>query len=457
MKLSISRIAAIFTIASATLASTAQNTRSAYFLDDYAYRFQLNPAYENSRNFIAIPALGNMNVSMDGNIGISDVLYNVNGRTTTFLNPEISVEEVMDNINDKNRLGADVKLTLLAAGFRAFGGYNTVAINARVSTELQLPGSVFSLLKEGVANRTYDISHLGAFANAYAEISLGHSRKINDRWRVGANLKFLVGGAYLDATLNKAELVLGENDWTVTANGDVNANIKGLSYKTKVNDKTGHRYVNGADIDGTGINGFGVALDLGATFKPHRDWTVSAALLDLGFINWSNNMLASTCGDKTFNTDRYTFNASDSQPNSFENEWEKLKNDFSAIYELEDMGNTGSKARMLGATLNIGAEYTLPVYRKLNFGLLNTTRIQSKYTWTEFRLSANVAPVKCFDAGVNLWTGTFGVGFGWIANFHTTGFNLFIGMDNLFTRVTKSQFVPINSNAAVNLGVNIPF
>lgn len=456
MKLNIKHIIPSIAILTATTLASAQDTRSGYFLPDYTYRFQMNPAFENSRNFISMPALGNINVDMHGTLSVSDVIYNVNGQTTTFLNPGVSAAEVMDNISDNSRIGTDVKLTLLAAGFKAFGGYNTIAINARVSADVRLPRSVFSLLKEGVSNTTYDISDLGARASAYAEIAFGHSHKINDQWRVGANFKLLLGGAFADARLNSARLTLGANDWHVVANGELESSIKGLRYETDVNENTGHRYVNGMDIDNTGLNGFGIAFDLGATYKPHRDWTISAALLDLGFISWSNNMVASTNGDQTFNTDRYSFNVNDDKPNSFDNEWEKIKDDISSIYELNDMGDTGSASRALAATMNIGVEYTLPVYRKLTFGLLNTTRIYGAYSWTDFRLSANVAPVKCFDASINMSAGTFGVGFGWLLNFHTKGFNMFLGMDHTMGDVTK-QFVPLSSNASVNFGMNFPF
>lgn len=440
----------------ATLASSAQNTRSGYFVPDYTYRFEMNPAFDNSLNFISMPALGNINLNMHGTLGVSDVIYNVDGRTTTFLNPNISAAEVMDNIGNSNRIGADIKLTLLAAGFKAFGGYNTIAINARSSMGVHVPRAAFSLLKEGVANQSYDISDLGARASAYAELALGHSHKINDKWRVGGTLKILLGGAYIDARLNRAQLDLGVNDWSVVSNGEISASVKGMTYKTDINKNTNHRYVNGADIDGTGLNGFGMAFDFGAVYHPSRDWTISLALLDLGFINWNNNMLASTCGDKTFNTDRYTFNVDDNATNSFDNEWNKIKDSLSELYELNDMGDQGSATHGLGATMNIGVEYTLPAYRKLTFGVLNTTRIDGDYSWTEFRFSANIAPVKCFDASINMGAGTFGVGFGWLLNLHTKGFNMFLGMDHTLGKVTK-QFVPLSSNASVNFGMNFPF
>ncbi|MDE7411828.1 MAG: hypothetical protein K2M94_07300 [Paramuribaculum sp.] len=456
MKLNIRHISLLSLALAASLGSSAQNTRSGYFLPDYTYRYEMNPAYENSLNFVSMPVLGNLNVNMHGTLGVSDVLYNIDGRTTTFLNPGISASEVMDNIGNSNRIGADIKITLLAAGFKAFGGYNTVTINARTSMGVRVPRSLFSLLKEGVTNNTYDITDFGARASAYGELALGHSHKINDKWRVGGALKILLGGAYMDARLNHAQLQLGTNDWSVVSNGEISASVKGLKYDTDINENTNHRYVSGADIDGTGLNGFGMAFDFGATYKPNKDWTLSLAFLDLGFISWNNNMLASTGGDKTFNTDRYTFNVDENKPNGFDNEWNKIKDDLSQLYELDDMGDQGSTTHGLGATMNLGVEYTLPAYRKLTFGLLNTTRIEGDYSWTEFRLSANIAPVKCFDASINMGAGTFGVGFGWLLNLHTKGFNMFLGMDHTLGKVTK-QFVPLSSNASVNFGLNFPF
>ena len=210
------------------------------------------------------------------------------------------------------------------------------------------------------------------------------------------------------------------------------------------------------DVDGTGLNGFGMAFDLGAEFKPNQDWAFSAALLDLGFINWNNNMVASTGGDKSFTTSTYSFNVDEDAPNNFSDEFDMMMNDLSALYELEDEGDAGSRTTTLGATLNLGAEFTLPVYRNLKFGLLNSTRIQGDYSWTEFRLSANINPVKPFSAGANFAVGTYGCSFGWLMNVNVTGFNMFVGMDHFMGKLTK-QGLPLSSNASVNMGINIPF
>ncbi|MDE5658300.1 MAG: hypothetical protein K2I25_04575 [Muribaculaceae bacterium] len=437
-------------------AVSAQSTQSGYFVDGYTYGYQLNPAKGNDFNFVAMPGLGNINVAMRGNLHVSDVLYNINGKTTTFLNPGISAAEVMGNLSDHNKIGSDISINLLSGGFKAWGGYNTVSISARANMGVSIPKSLFSLVKEGISNQTYDISDMQVNASAYAELALGHSRQLNEQWRVGAAMKFLIGGAGMDARLNNATLTLGTDSWTVTSDAEMRTNIKGSAYKTKINDNTGRRYVSGLDFAFDGLNGFGLGLDLGAEFRLNDDWKFSAALLDLGFISWNDTQLATTDGPQTFTTDRYTFNPDDDADNSFKNEWEKFRDDLSVLYQMDDKGSCGARTQALSTTMNIGAEYTLPVYRGLKFGLLNTTRFAGKFTWTDFRLSANVAPCKAFSAGINAVAGTYGIGFGWLLSVHTTGFNMFLGMDRTLGHTAK-QGVPLNSNAAVNFGINFPF
>ncbi|MFG6390999.1 MAG: hypothetical protein K1V76_01640 [Candidatus Amulumruptor sp.] len=450
-------LAGVALMAVASPVMMAQHTQSGYFLDGYMYRYRMNPAIGNdSTRFVAVPAIGNLNVAARGNLHVSDIFYNVNGRTTTFMNPGVTVAELMDNIGNNNRLSTDVNVTLLAGGFKAWGGYNTVTIGARANAAVRLPREVFSLLKEGVANQSYDIRDIGAHADAFAEIAFGHSRDINKQWRVGGTLKFLLGGANMDAKFKQARLDLGVDNWSVVADAELQSSVKGLTYKTDVNDDTHHRYVSGIDVDGTGLNGFGMALDLGAVYTLNQDWQFSASVLDFGFIHWNNNIVASTNGERQFYTDRYTFNADNDADNSFDNEWKKLRNDFSAIYELDDMGDRGGRTTMLSATLNFAGQYTLPVYRNLTFGLMNTTKIQGAYSWTDFRLSANVAPVKIFSATANMAVGSYGCGFGWLANLHVTGFNLFLGMDHTLGKLTKDG-VPLSSNASVNFGMNVLF
>jgi hypothetical protein len=457
MNLYIKRACLVFTIIASATILKAQSAASGYFLDDYTYRFTMNPAIGNDKNFVSMPGLGNLNVGLRGNLDLSDIIYPYNGHTVLFSNPNITTENLMKRLDANNKINANVRETIISAGFKAFGGYNTVSVNAVANVSANIPRSLFSLAKEGVKNNTYDISDLDAQANAYAELALNHSRDIKSvpGLRVGAAIKFLLGYGNLDADFNKANLVLANNEWIATTNANVYTSAQGINYTHDVNSNTGHTYVDGYDFDTFKFNGLGLAFDLGAEYKLN-DWKFSAAVTDLGFIKWSKTYLASTDGDQTINTDSYIFSANEDASNYAKDEARRLRDDLSALYELNDKGDIGSRTTTLAATLNLGVEYELPVYRKLRFGLLNTTRINGDYTWTEVRLSANVHPVNLVSVNANLVCNTFSYGFGWLVNLHMTGFNLFAGMDQTMGKLEKHG-VPLKSRAQVNFGINFPF
>lgn len=455
MKQYIKTIFAACTLVASAQALTAQNTYSGYFLEDYTPRFEMNPAFGSSdKGFVSFPVLGNLNLGVHGNLHARDIFYTLNDETVLFTNPNIDAKDAMGKFSNHNKIGAGIRLDIINVGFKALGGFNTVGISARADVNASVPKSMFSLVKEGVSNQTYTITDMRAQATAFGQIALNHSRDLNKvlpGLRVGASVKFLIGMGNVDAYFRKADLTLGENSWTAVTNADIYASVKGLSYKTKYSKRTGSNYVSGVELDGYGPNGFGMAFDLGAEYK-WNDFRFSLALLDLGFLSSGHTMLATTGGDRTLETDKYIFAIGDKEDDN----WDNFRDDLARLYELEDKGEIGSRTRALSTTLNWGVDYEFPLYRPLHFGLVNTTCINGLFTYTDFRLSANVKPCKVVSASANLGMGTYGVGFGWLLNLHTKGFNFFLGMDQTLGKLAK-QGLPLNSNAEVNLGINFPF
>lgn len=437
-----------------TASALAQASYSGYYLDNYTHRYQLNPAMvdESSKGFVSFPALGNMNIGMQGNLHVSSILYPKDGKTLLFTNPEIPASTVLKNIHDSNKLGANVELDIIGVGFKAFGGMNAVTLSAVADANVAVPGSLFSLLKEGVENKSYDVSDVRVNASGYAKLQLNHARNIPQvpGLKAGAAVKFLFGLGNIDAYVDQADLTLGTDAWTARTRGDIYANIKGASFKYKYDDD-GKQYIDGFDMDGFGLTGFGLGFDLGATYD-WKDFRFNLALLDLGFISWSNTMWATTNGTHQINTDDYTFGVESGQADAT---WDDMKSKLEDLYQFEDGGHSGARTRSLRTTLNWGVEYTLPYYRRLKFGMVNSTRFNGHFTTTDFRFSANVRPVDCLSASANFAAGTYGVGFGWLLNLNVTGFNLFLGMDHTMGKLAK-QGVPLNSNAEVNFGINFP-
>lgn len=435
-----------------TATAGAQELESAYFVKGYLNRHEMNAAIANDTTYISMPMLGNINLEMGGTLGLKDLLYNVNGRTVTYMNPGVPVSTVLDNIKDDNKLGMSLKYKLIGVGFKGIGGYNSIQLNARLGTHANIPGSIIKATKEGLTNQTYDLSGLNMSAKAYAEVVFGHSHQIGKHLSIGAKAKLLIGLAGADLKVNKAQFNLGEDSYKATVNAEMYVHSKKVTFEHDTNETSGRQYVSGIDDIEVGTNGMGVAFDLGAVYKLNDDWTFSASVSDLGVMKYKNSYLASTGGDRTFDTKKYVFNVDDDAPNNFDDEMDRLTDGLAELYQLDDKGKAESQKMNLGSTIHVGVEYTLPAYRNLTFGLLSTTRT-GDYSWSEYRLSANVMPVKWFSASVSAATGTFGFGFGGVLNLHTRAVNLFVAMDKMMGSVSK-QFVPLNSNASFSAGLN---
>ena len=464
----INKYMALGLLSMCSLHAMAQQLNSASFTNDYKFRHTMNPAYGNAQNYVSMPGFGNVNVSTMGNFGYEDVIFDnpmfpstSKDRLTTFMNPYISTADALKGFNSgDNKILGDVSITVLSAGFKGFGGYNTVELNARTSFGVSMPYELFEFAKN-TGNRTYNIGNISANGQAFAELAFGHSRQINEKLRVGAKVKLLFGAGRGDVNIDNVKADLAADDkWTVSGHAKSEVSVKGFTYKTeekeyKEEGRGTYQYVNDVDVDGAGLGGFGLAFDLGGVYKINNDFTVSAALLDLGFIKWSNNMVAVNGGEEfVFNGFHDVAVNEDRGGSTLSMQGDKYSDQLADFANLQDKGDEGGRTTGIGATLNLGCEYTLPVYRKITFGVLSSTRFRGDYSWTEARVSANWTPLKWIDGGVNMAFGSYRNSFGWVLNFHPKGYNFYVGMDHTLGKVSK-EFIPLNPNAAVSVGMSV--
>ena len=389
----------------------AQNPYGAYFMDGYAFGHQMNPAKEYDRSgYFSTPLSGNTNIALRGNLNLKDVLYtNPNGKgLVTYLHPSISVDEAMSHFSSDNKLISDFRYDLFSVGFHALKGYNTIGLGLRTNGGVNIPYGLLDLTKN-LQNKDYSISDLGVSAQSYAELSYGYSTNVTPYLRIGGKAKVLFGLAYAKAKMDDLTLNLkDENQWTATAHVRAEVGIK-----------------------------------------------ASAAILDVGFIKWKDVAVAQNKGAE-FKFDGFQdVKVDDGNGTKLDDQTDDIGDRLSDLFAIEEKG-TESATTTLGATLNVGVEYTLPTYNKLSFGLLSTTRIQGEYSWNEERLSVNYHPAKWFEVGVSGGVGTLGTSVGWVFNCHPAGINLFLAGDHILGKLSK-QGIPLNSNADISLGITVPF
>lgn len=291
------------------------------------------------------------------------------------------------------------------------------------------------------------------------ELALGHSHRINDRLTVGAKAKFLFGVAYADFKVNQLNLTMNGDEWRVQGDARLKASVLKSEFDYEGPEKNapdGRRRVKGLDDVSFGMPGFGMAFDLGASYKVMDDLTVSAGLTDLGFISWGKTKQASSAGDYTFSGFNNIYAGSNNTGNNkLGDQFEDLGDDLEEMFSVYDDGET-STTQALAATLNVGAEYTLPMYRRLHFGFLYTGRIHGLYSYHQAMLSATVRPVNPIEISVNTTAGGTGCSLGAALSMKAKHFNFYVGSDRILGKVNK-QFIPLNNlNANVNFGMTFP-
>lgn len=464
--------------ASLALPGMAQELRSSYFMQTSNNKHELNPALLD-HPYVSMPLiLGNLNLGTTGNVGLENFVfkmnpqwqgYGVGGNTlTTFMHPDVDAAQFLSDMPDKTRMNVFLKYQLFGMGFRAFGGMNSIELNLRSSVNASLPKSLFQFMKDPGKETDYAISDLGLRTENFLELGLGHSHQINDKLTVGGKVKLLFGAAYADFQVDKLNLHLKDDYWMVDGDARLSASLMNSTleyegveknYVDENGQRTNRRRVKGIDEVKAGLSGFGMAFDLGATYQVLPDLKVSASLTDLGFMSWKNAHQASSAGSWRFDGFKNpiycggTNTGNNKLDDQFDAIGDDLENLFS-IYEEDVPEKTDS--RSLAATLNVGAEYTLPVYRKLRFGFLYSSRLQGKFSAHQAMFAATVRPLSWIEATVNMTGSSTGFCGGMMLDLHAKHFNFFIGSDRMFGKLSK-QFIPMkNLNTNVSMGMSFP-
>ena len=444
---------------------SAQNMRTGYFMDGYAFKFKMNPAMTASRGFVSIPVLGNFNLGVNSNLGMSSILYPKQDGSglTTFLNSEVDAATAMSKFSKINTLGVNTDLSVLAFGFWGGKGkmFHTVDLSLNADVAAALPYDLFRFAKEGTVNgNEFDLGDTGVKIGSHLALAYGFSLPVGRHVRIGARAKFLMGLASAEASLKGTKIITGADGWYTLTDGSLKAGLP-FAMHLPVNEQN---YVDWKSISETfstdseaiskTCRNFGGAVDLGVTVDFLENFTASASITDLGFICWQNYSSASAAKDADGNSKKtYVFRTDE------ETDFDKLGDKFLECLDFNVDEDRTKKALMLDPTVYVGLEYRMPFYRRMSVGLLSTTKIAGRYTWTEGRLSVNVDPADWFSVATNYAYSTYGHSAGFAFTFHLPGFNFFAGTDSFLPMTNVNpQFIPIGrATTSLTCGLNIMF
>ena len=417
------------------------------------YRQQLNPALTPTKGYFNLPVIGAVNATVGStSLGYQDIIDIIDDGDDFYTKPDF-----MNRLKDNNKLNVNFSTEILSAGW--YKGKNFWSFNIGLRTDIgaNLTKNMFTFLnemetvEENWRNSNYDISGQQLNINAYTEIGLGLSRQINSRLTVGARVKALLGIGNMELKLNRVAMSANLpsdqqiNQWSSEsywnsmspsqaaqaaqelkdkfnnyhANLTVGAELKSSFKGLELQEEEGKDYVTDFDFDSgkLGIAGYGFGIDLGASYKILDNLTVSASVLDLGFISWSKSStkIASANPDPIdIKGSTYANMVDPNNPNTVMNAVNQLQNDAQGymdrvtngdvldydMLQLEVSDAKESRKSRLASTLVLGAEYGF-FNNKLAVGVLSTTRFVQPDALTELTFSANYRPKSWFNVALS--------------------------------------------------------
>lgn len=428
-------------------ATAAAQHPAAYFMEGSTLRSRLNPALAPQRGYFDIPALGGVDAAVNTDVALDRLLFTRGGRLVTLLDREVSAADALAGLSADNRVGGDVRLSLLSFGSYARNGKSfwSVDINVRASGEVNLPRSLVEFAKRGDDGA---IRNLSAAAESWVDAGFAYSFPLLDeRLYLGFRAKAVAGGARARLDFDRLDVVLHEERWSVDAQGTLDAHIPGAAVEYRT-DEAGDRYFEPSDIsvDGFRPAGYGMALDLGVACDILPDLKASLAVTDLGFIVW--NARSAVQGTAAARLEYTGVEIAGGQGAS------------SPDFDLDDLmrfapAEARSEARMMHADLRAGLEYRL-WRRRVSLGLLYESRFRAMTTLHALTASVNYTPVGWFTLGCGYTQGSTGGSLGLALNLCPGWINLFVATDLLTARLSP-QFFPVRQRTArVTLGLGIP-
>ena len=402
------KVLATLLLGIAPMAMFAQFNRTTFFMEGVSFKQQLNPALAPSRGYVTVPFVGSINASVSSNAISSEYFSDILNSSKTA--DYFTTDKFINQLKDNNRLNMSLASDLAAAGWWAGDGFWNVNLSLKLDLDANVKRDVFEFMRasrgmsdQSWANANLHTNGMQAKINSYMEAGVGYTRPFGDRLVLGAKVKLLFGIADINMKVDEITMqtnlrdIAANQDWstiteeqlqkvkgkaTIKARAEVQGSMAGLSFVTDNN-----KYVDNMDYNGSGgLAGFGAAVDLGAAYKLGRDFTLSAALLDLGFISWGQGKTINGVSD--FNRE-YDFDG----VHAGEHRREFRKTIESGDVFNSDLWNLkaeGSKSRTtsLRTTMVLGAQYKL-LEDKLTVGALSTTRFGEVNTQSELTLAGN--------------------------------------------------------------------
>ena len=272
--------------------ASAQQSNTFYLLHDVPQSNRLNPAVQiKCKWFLGFPLLTSTHLNYSNTVFSFNELFSSSGGSAS-----LNMSSFYDKVKKSNLIDNAIHLDLISLGYRRNDYYITFNIAEKINSGITYPGSLIELVWKGntqFLGETEKFNNLRTNTVYYREYSLGVSKVWDTYNTFGVRAKLLFGKAGIYSGKSKMSLYTDETTFDLNVEGDL---IINTSFPMTVNqDADGN--ITDVTIGDINILSFlmngknkGFALDLGWIHKYNESLTLSASLLDLGFIRWKSDV-----------------------------------------------------------------------------------------------------------------------------------------------------------------------
>ncbi len=345
----------------------AQNKQLLYDYTDIPQSLLLNPGAEvNYRWHVGIPLLSHLHVNA-GSSGVSAFdLFTDDG-----VDFNTKFRSVLNDLDRNDFFAINQQLEVFSGGFRpggwgdnryfSFGMYEEIDIHAYFPKDLAV------LAYEGNGgpniNRVFNLGDLNLQGEFLTVFHFGFNQKVNDKFTFGARGKIYSSIFNFRSTNNSGSFysVPGQNNfYQHIAIADLELQTSGYaSLRDIESDNTSDgskqvlkKFKRRAFLGGN----LGLGFDVGFTYHPSEQWTVTGSLQDVGFIRHSKDV-------ETYRVDgEYALEGLDllfpgiDDADDVNNYWEDLKNELEDEFGLDTLNTKYTTWRPI--KLNASLKYS---------------------------------------------------------------------------------------------------
>jgi hypothetical protein len=380
----------------------AQINNSLYFMHGVPQSNRINPAHQpNCGFYIGLPGISPIRFDVSSSsLAYGDVIYPhpTQDSLITFLHPLGDKQAFLDLLKPVNFVASDLGTSLISFGFRTGIGFFSLDLTTRLDGNISYPGDLARLILNGaVEGETYQLDGIGADLFLLDEIALGWSGAILDNLYIGARAKLMFGIGSLTTTSSQLSVTTSQDVWNIQSDMTFNTSLpfaevrydsEGMIDEVVINDDLEDFDPSAIPGYGFNTNNFGLGVDLGVDYRPIEQLLVSASVVDIGYINWKDEV-----HEASYQME-FDFTGLEINPTEFTEDHNFGDYIDSTISQLGDsLSNflTFTPGRAFSKRLNtklfIGASYS--VTPNINFGILSRTDFLSDQITEQVTASAN--------------------------------------------------------------------